>query len=85
MVWHITFFFLFVFLLCIGSEDLCIAMDGSQRSYQLLGNFASGKHLYELHRTDEELFIVFIASEMADPLKVKVPSLTMTGDDLLKL
>ena len=71
--------------MCIGSEDLCVTMDGSERSYQLLGNFASGKHLYELHRADDGLFIVFIASEILDQLKVKVPLLTMTSEDLYKL
>ncbi|KAK9081758.1 hypothetical protein Syun_031204 [Stephania yunnanensis] len=29
-------------------DDLCLTMDGSERSYQLLGSFGAGQHLYSL-------------------------------------
>nr|CAD1817382.1 unnamed protein product [Ananas comosus var. bracteatus] len=35
-----------LFCTCAGTEELCLAMDGSERSYQLLGSFAAGQQLY---------------------------------------
>lgn len=77
------------------TEDLCLTMDGSKQSYQLLGDFAAGQHLYEIRRAEnDQLYIFFITPTVANleykdyataSLKVKVPLLNTTADDLYRL
>ncbi|KAJ0088751.1 hypothetical protein Patl1_32351 [Pistacia atlantica] len=43
---------------CIN--DLCLAMDQSERSYQLLGDYGAGQHLYHLESDHNEImYVVF--------------------------
>ncbi|XP_042480403.1 uncharacterized protein LOC122061255 [Macadamia integrifolia] len=69
------------------SEDFCLTMDGSERSYQLLGGFASGKHLYHLENDQNDvLYIVFNPEESyidKEAVKVKVPTLHATEEHLM--
>lgn len=37
-----------------GTDEMCLTMDGSPSSYQLLGNFAAGQQLYRLELEAEE-------------------------------
>lgn len=82
-----------------GAEDMCITMDGSEQSYQLLGNFGAGQMLYRLNSDssgDTEAHIVFFpqyfeASSLdislltTAPIKVKVPTLQASEEDLYQL
>lgn len=69
-----------------GTDDLCLAMDGSERSYQLLGSFAAGQHLYSLDvDTDGIAYITFSlfqnhGSDISS--RVKVPTLHATEKHL---
>ncbi|XP_043707418.1 uncharacterized protein LOC122656823 [Telopea speciosissima] len=69
------------------SEDFCLTMDGSERSYQLLGGFASGKHLYHLENDHNDvLFIIFFLEESyinGEAVKVKFPTLHATEEHLM--
>jgi hypothetical protein len=81
------------------AEDMCITMDGSEQSYQLLGNFGAGEMLYRLNSDgsgDTEAHIVFFpqyfeASSLdislltTAPIKVKVPTLQASEEDLYQL
>ncbi|KAI5066152.1 hypothetical protein GOP47_0018776 [Adiantum capillus-veneris] len=77
------------------AEDLCITMDGSKDSYRLLGNFAAGQPLYEIHKAEnDDLYICFKSpyssnhtsnDSSAVDAKVKVPVLTTTGEDFCRL
>lgn len=74
------------------AEDICLTMDGSEQSYQLLGDFAAGEHLYEIRRDDNNQCYIFFISQYGDnfnfedgaltSLKVQVPLLKATSDDL---
>lgn len=74
------------YVLTTGIEDFCLAMDGSERSYQLLGSFAAGQQVYKLERdTDGVLYIFFRPTELKDDDKstrVKVPTLHATEEHL---
>ncbi|KAJ4964942.1 hypothetical protein NE237_016791 [Protea cynaroides] len=69
------------------SDDYCLTMDGSERSYQLLGGFAAGKHLYGLENDQNDvLYIVFCPEESyidREAAKVKVPTLHATEEHLM--
>ncbi|XP_068658101.1 uncharacterized protein [Aristolochia californica] len=68
------------------TDDLCLAMDGSERSYQLLGSFAAGQRVYGLNKdTDGTLYIVFCPEELQNldrPVRVKLPTLNATEEHL---
>ncbi|RWR83388.1 Protein of unknown function DUF309 [Cinnamomum micranthum f. kanehirae] len=68
------------------TDDFCLAMDGSERSYQLLGTFAAGQHLYRLERDPDDIqFIVFCPEasySSGNPAKVKIPTLHATEEHL---
>ncbi|TVU50700.1 hypothetical protein EJB05_02080, partial [Eragrostis curvula] len=54
------------------TDELCLTMDGSPTSYQLLGNFAAGQQLYRLEAdADGASNIIFSAS--ADRTVQSVP------------
>lgn len=70
-----------------GTDDFCLAMDGSERSYQLLGTFAAGQHLYRLERDpDDILYIIFCPeapySSQKPATRVKIPTLHATEEHL---
>lgn len=73
--------------ICAGTDDLCLAMDQSERSYQLLGNYGAGQHLYSL-QSDPDLimYIVFCSQRSyaaSTPPKVKLPLLNATKEHLV--
>ncbi|OVA18885.1 Protein of unknown function DUF309 [Macleaya cordata] len=70
------------------ADDLCLTMDGSERSYQLLGSYAAGQHLYHLERDSNDiLYIVFFPEgwhSSGKPPRVKVPTLHATEEHLME-
>lgn len=75
----------------IGSEDMCLTMDQSDRSYQLLGGYAAGQSIYSLETLvdfnngmSETTSILFSpSSSSSEPTRVKLPTLTATDKHLL--
>lgn len=70
------------------TDDFCIAMDQSDRSYQLLGKYAAGQHLYGLESDlNEIIYIVFCSGRSygsgEPPVKVKLPTLLATEEHLM--
>ncbi|CAL9236424.1 unnamed protein product [Arabidopsis halleri] len=73
------------------SEDMCLTMDQSDRSYQLLGGYAAGQSIYSLETVldfnngmSETTSILFSPSSSSSvPTRVKLPSLTATNKHLL--
>ncbi|ERM99041.1 hypothetical protein AMTR_s00101p00069530 [Amborella trichopoda] len=68
------------------TDDLCLRMDGSDRSYQLLGSFGAGQKLYEFeHESDNACYINFEPEGLYSSVKttrVKVPLLHATEEQL---
>ncbi|KAB5551617.1 hypothetical protein DKX38_008928 [Salix brachista] len=67
-------------------DDLCVAMYQSERSYQLLGAYAAGQHLYRLqNNASDGTDIVFCprSSYSGEPPKVKLPTLNAAEDHLM--
>ncbi|KAF8671620.1 hypothetical protein HU200_049946 [Digitaria exilis] len=78
------------------TDDMCLTMNGSPTSYQLLGDFAAGRQLYRLKAADTgdgvSMSIIFSlsdddrASEPAAPhTVVKLPTLHATEQNLTDL
>ncbi|XP_042428450.1 uncharacterized protein LOC122015554 isoform X1 [Zingiber officinale] len=68
------------------TSEICLPMDGSERSYQLLGSFAAGQQLYKLSLDQQGAAYItfsFVPEQSSyEPLKVKVPTLHATEDHL---
>lgn len=75
----------------VGTDDLCLTMDQSERSYQLLGGYAAGQHLYRVSNDDvvgNNVYLVFcpeIFHNTGEQLRVKIPILQATDDHLVQL
>lgn len=80
------------------TDELCLAMDGSATSYQLLGDFAAGQRLYRLGANEDGVpSIVFsggasidqsapqAAAALVPPCTVKLPALHATEQHLVAL
>ncbi|EOA28549.1 hypothetical protein CARUB_v10024764mg [Capsella rubella] len=75
------------------SEDMCVTMDQSDRSYQLLGGYAAGQSIYSLETLvdfnngmSETTSILFSpSSSSSEPTRVKLPTLTATDKHLIDL
>lgn len=69
------------------SDDLCLTMDQSERSYQLLGGYGAGQQLYSLQNEHNNVaYIVFCRQPYSDPTgppKVKLPTLNAREEHLL--
>ncbi|KAH0457454.1 hypothetical protein IEQ34_012769 [Dendrobium chrysotoxum] len=68
------------------ADDLCIAMDGSEVSYRLLGSFAAGQKLYKVDHSPEGLPCIIFTSSRHHVLDkfsmVKVPTLDASKEHL---
>ncbi|KAJ8759778.1 hypothetical protein K2173_009879 [Erythroxylum novogranatense] len=68
------------------ADDMCLAMDQSERSYQLLGSHATGQLLYSLQNDNRNIpYIIFNpqrSSSSMEPSMVKLPTLTATEEHL---
>ncbi|KAK4743683.1 hypothetical protein SAY87_009995 [Trapa incisa] len=71
------------------AEDLCIAMDRSEKSYQLLGGYAAGQNLYRLQEetSEDAAYIVFSPERTrnGELLRVKLPTLSANEEHLHSL
>ncbi|XP_006664301.1 uncharacterized protein LOC102710834 [Oryza brachyantha] len=67
------------------TSDLCLTMDGSASSYQLLGNFAKGQQLYRLLVQADRDGIPSIVFSAASDSRVKLPTLSATKQHLAAL
>ncbi|EEF38713.1 uncharacterized protein LOC8289526 [Ricinus communis] len=72
------------------SDDLCVAMDQTERSYQLLGGYAAGQLCYSLENdpVDDGMNIVFCPPRpynSGDPPRVKLPILKAAEEHLMAL
>lgn len=71
-------------------DDFCLTMDQSDKSYQLLGNFATGQHLYSLQSDpNNTVFIVFSPDERSrdggrEQPRAKLPVLHASEDHLMQ-
>ncbi|KAK3446484.1 hypothetical protein EUGRSUZ_A02169 [Eucalyptus grandis] len=70
------------------TEELCIAMDRSERSYQLLGGYGAGQNLYRLELDhDAKIYIVFCPErdymKTVSPPQIKLPTLNASEEDFL--
>ncbi|XP_061964723.1 uncharacterized protein LOC133689034 [Populus nigra] len=83
----LDFIYLTQIELAACGDDLCLAMYQSERSYQLLGAYAAGQHLYRLQNNPNDgTYIVFrpqISSYSGEPQKVKLPTLNAADDHLI--
>ncbi|GAA0153545.1 hypothetical protein LIER_43236 [Lithospermum erythrorhizon] len=68
------------------TDEVCLTMDRSERSYQLLGGFAAGQRLYHLDSDDDKnVYIYFRHNKFAqDNQKIKVPLLHASEDHLIE-
>ncbi|XP_038905159.1 uncharacterized protein LOC120091273 [Benincasa hispida] len=68
-------------------ENVCVTMEGSERSYELLGRYGAGQKLYDIEKeVDGRMCIVFSPqTSQAHPLRVKLPTLAATKQHLLAL
>uniref|UniRef100_A0A2P2NJP4 DUF309 domain-containing protein n=1 Tax=Rhizophora mucronata TaxID=61149 RepID=A0A2P2NJP4_RHIMU len=70
-------------------DDLCLAMDGSERSYQLLGSYATGQHVYNLQKDDTNVTHITLLPQSStlsgEPPRVKLPILNATEEHLISL
>ena len=70
-----------------GDESVCVTMEGSERSYELLGRYGEGQKLYDMEKqVDGSTCIVFSSqTSQTHPLRVKLPTLDATKQHLLAL
>ncbi|XP_078438034.1 DUF309 domain protein [Wolffia australiana] len=68
------------------TNDLCLAMDGSERSYLLLGSFAAGQRLYTVEMDSTGISYIIFDPEgnytVQRPERVKIPTLLATEEHL---
>ncbi|KAK4282044.1 hypothetical protein QN277_013467 [Acacia crassicarpa] len=69
-------------------DDMCVAMDQSERSYQLLGEYGAGQRVYDLElANDASVYIVFYPQgsrrAATEPPRVKLPKLKATTEHLV--
>ncbi|CAI9754775.1 unnamed protein product [Fraxinus pennsylvanica] len=67
------------------TEELCLAMDQSERSYQLLGGFAAGQNIYSL---DQNEYIVFCTERYhgrSEQPRIKIPVLKASEEHFMEL
>lgn len=72
------------------TEELCVAMDQSERSYQLLGGYAAGEQLYRLQIDRSwDAYIVFCPEKYhrgaAEPPSIKIPVLEASEQHMVEL
>lgn len=70
------------------TDDFCLTLDQSERSYKLLGGYAAGQRVYCLESdADKCLYIVFCperSSATTEQLRVRLPILKASEEHLLE-
>ncbi|XP_028766732.1 uncharacterized protein LOC114724538 [Neltuma alba] len=68
-------------------DDMCVAMDQSERSYQLLGEYGAGQRVYDLELgNDASVYIVFYppgSHAATEPPRVKLPKIKAATEHLV--
>ncbi|PIN06418.1 hypothetical protein CDL12_21026 [Handroanthus impetiginosus] len=72
------------------TDELCVAMDQSERSYQLLGCYGAGERLYHLEVDRSwNAYIVFCPDKYramaAEPPSIKIPVLKASEENMMDL
>ncbi|KAF3665739.1 putative aquaporin sip2.1 [Capsicum annuum] len=72
------------------SDDFCVTMDQSERSYQLLGGFAAGQKHYSLASNcqDDYYYLVFSSGKDHDNVeqhRIKLPTIDASEENLKEL
>ncbi|KAL1548814.1 hypothetical protein AAHA92_17000 [Salvia divinorum] len=72
------------------TEEVCVAMDQSEKSYRLLGGYAAGEHLYHLEIDRSwNAYIVFSPEKYrqraAAPPTIKIPRLEASDQHIMEL
>ncbi|ESR42955.1 hypothetical protein KPL70_018171 [Citrus sinensis] len=70
------------------ADDICLAMDQSERSYQLLGDYAAGQQLYHLESDHNQIMYIVFDPQRSygsddKSIKVKLPTLNATEEHLM--
>ncbi|GMY35123.1 hypothetical protein FCV25MIE_30365 [Fagus crenata] len=69
------------------TDDLCLAMDQSERSYQLLGGYGAGQHLYSLQSDPNQIMYIMFCPQRSYGAnmapRAKLPILNATNEHLL--
>ncbi|KAG6596201.1 uncharacterized protein LOC111470277 [Cucurbita maxima] len=83
----LDFIYLTQIELAACDENVCVTMEGSERSYELLGRYGAGQKLYDTEgEVDGSMCIVFSPqTSQTHPLRVKLPTLAATKQHLLAL
>lgn len=83
----LDFIYLTQIELAACDESVCVTMEGSERSYELLGRYGAGQKLYDIEKeVDGRMCIVFSPqTSQTHPLRVKLPTLAATKQHLLAL
>ncbi|CAL1386769.1 unnamed protein product [Linum trigynum] len=89
----LEFIYLTQLQLAACTEDICLAMDQTEISYQLLGGYGAGQKLYGLEMETEQsggggvsTFVTFVPPlTSGDKQKVKLPTLGATHEHLLAI
>ncbi|CAN1139566.1 hypothetical protein LINPERHAP2_LOCUS11352 [Linum perenne] len=89
----LDFIYLTQLQLAACSEDICLAMDQTEISYQLLGGYGAGQQIYSLGKDEQsgevvgETFLKFLPPTSStggvDTMKLKLPTLDVTHEHLL--
>ncbi|XP_059282532.1 uncharacterized protein LOC132036257 [Lycium ferocissimum] len=69
-------------------DDICVTMDQSERSYQLLGGFGAGQLLYSLASYQDDNYLVFTSGKYhgnVEQLRIKLPTIDASEENLKEL
>ncbi|THG04759.1 uncharacterized protein LOC114290187 [Camellia sinensis] len=85
----LDFIYLTQLELAACTDDFCIALDQSERSYQLLGGYAAGQRLYCLESDPNDIIYIVFCPERSygtgEPPRVKLPTLNASGEHLKEI
>ncbi|KAL7194829.1 hypothetical protein ACSBR1_035118 [Camellia fascicularis] len=85
----LDFIYLTQLELAACTDDFCIALDQSERSYQLLGGYAAGQRLYCLESDPNDIMYIVFCPERSygtgEPPRVKLPTLNASGEHLKEI
>lgn len=69
-------------------DDICVTLDQSERSYQLLGGYAAGQKLYSLENDQDYYYLIFTSGRydgnMENP-RIKLPTIDASEANLKEL
>ncbi|OIT32144.1 PREDICTED: uncharacterized protein LOC109207729 [Nicotiana attenuata] len=69
-------------------DDICVTLDQSERSYQLLGGYAAGQKIYNLENDQDDLYLVFSGryhGNNTENPRIKLPTIDASQGNLKEL